>query len=77
MKKLKVYGGRYPIYNNSRMVVAAYSKADVCRLTKLPSSEITKYWCITGNDYELSIAVCRGVWLYDAAEKVLSPFEVR
>lgn len=69
-KKLKVWGGRY--YGNSvpfphvgRMIVAAYTKKQISELTGISKYEINKYWCLTANDWELSIATEVGAWIID------------
>lgn len=69
-KILKIWGGRYYGHefregnkSTRRMVVAAYTKKQAMELAEVSQSEFKNYFCLTGNDFELSLATEPGVWI--------------
>ncbi len=75
MAKLKVWGGltrsaRKPAPNGgtqARTIVAAKNQKRAVELLVMAGhgislSEFRNYWCETGNELELAIAFCEGVW---------------
>lgn len=68
MARIKVYGGlgcRVRGVKNPRMIVAATSRKKVDELTGIGFTFIRDYWCETGNDVELEVALERpGVVFY-------------
>lgn len=59
MAELKVYGGLIHAGRQRRTIVAAKSRAEVCRLTGLSDSQIKGYWSVTGNKAEIDLAMSR------------------
>jgi hypothetical protein len=72
MRQLKVWAGRYlsfeyghPNSKQTRGIIAAYTKKQACKISNLSYSELTNYWALTGNNFELNIAKEVGFWVYD------------
>lgn len=58
MAKLKVYGGEiFYKTGNRRAVIATTSQREVSRVTKLSLSHVQRWFCETGNKYELKTAL--------------------
>ncbi len=58
MKTLKVWGGLTMQGNKQhRTIVATYTKKKVCELVNISISELNNYWCETGNEIELKLAL--------------------
>ena len=60
MKKYKVWGGL--IYGNKgakRTIIATKTKKKAIELLELPYSYFNDYWCETGNEKELKLALSK------------------
>lgn len=59
MRKLKVYGGMYFTDNHKQMrhIMASTSWAKVAKATKYSVGYLRAYWCITGNESEIKLAM--------------------
>lgn len=56
--KLKVYGGNIFVRGvQRRAIVAASSQKEVARIIGCPLYEIREWWCETGNNRELDVAL--------------------
>lgn len=54
---LPVYGGADILSGvQYRLIVAAKSRAEASRITKIPKSYLKKYWSTTGNEAEIKLA---------------------
>ncbi len=75
MKKLKVWGGLLTPGKQVRTIVATTTKKRAAELLEISLYEFNGYWCKTGNDVELKVALRKPNTVFIASSSMGKDFK--